>query len=165
MFGLGAGATIAFLALRAVNRYGDLHPWAEQPRAVFTVLSFINCHKGPPSLDYLLMTLGPGLLVLGALDGVRAHAENPVVVFGRVPFFFYLAHLPLLRLSAAIFFAPRIGAFSLVLPPQNPVPPGYGVELPGVYLAWALVVVALYPACRWYARLKDRSRSPWLRYL
>jgi uncharacterized membrane protein len=163
--GLGASATVAFLALRALNRYGDPHPWEQQPRALFTVLSFVNCHKAPPSLDFLLMTLGPGLIALGALDGVRVGAGNPLLVFGRVPLFFYVAHLPVLRLTAAIVFAPRIGAFSLLLPPGNPVPPGYGLQLPGVYLAWALLVIALYPACRWYARLKERSRSPWLAYL
>ena len=146
---IGISLTIAFVINRALNVYGDPRPWAAQASPLFTVLSFLNCAKYPPSLDFLLMTLGPALAVLGWLDRVSLSAANPLVVFGRVPLFYFLAHLFLYHGAGVI-----LGHW---------VPGGFG--LTGVYVIWITGVVLLYPVCLWFARLKDRRRDWWLGYL
>src|SRR6185295_19894390 len=91
---LGATATTLFVVLRLINVYGDPDPWSSQKSTAFTLFSFLNCHKYPPSLLYLLMTLGPALLVLAWMDKGTPRWIQPIVVFGRVPLFYYLLHLP-----------------------------------------------------------------------
>ena len=169
---LGAGLTAAFVVLRWSNLYGDPVPWTVQPSLALTIASFLNCEKYPPSLLYLLMTLGPMLLVLAAFDRVRARASNPLLVFGRVPLFYYLLHLPLLHITAVVFAQAQYGrsAFMLGSPPslrgpRPDFPTDYGYDLWVVYLVWVAIVLALYPVCRWYAGLKQRSKSPILSYL
>ncbi len=172
LFGLGVMATFLFGVIRGTNFYGDSQPWSEQKSFLFTAFSFVNCTKYPPSLCYLLMTLGPSLLVLAALDRGTPRWLQPVCVFGRVPLFFYLLHLPLIHGLAVIvsylqygqagwWFAndPAGGSKADLLPP------GYGFGLPMVYLVWAFVVISLYPACRWFAGVKRRRRDAWLSYL
>jgi uncharacterized membrane protein len=171
---LGLGLTLAFVALRALDRYGDPQPWTAQRSPLFTVFSFLACTKYPPSLDYLLMTLGPALAVLGVLDGRLAAGgpprwARPLVTFGRVPFFYYVLHVPLLHgaavaLGAALMGAAGAHAFAhkILLPDAESA--RFGFSLPVVYVAWALAVLALYPACRWFAALKARSRAAWLSY-
>ncbi len=166
----GLGATAAFLILRAVNIYGDPVPWTTQKSAAFTVLSFLNTNKYPPSLLFLLMTLGPALLFLWAVDGGTPRFLQPALIFGKVPMFYYLLHMPLIHLIAVavcyarygqihwMFESPTIAEF-----PITP-PPGWGFSLPIVYLVWASVVIALYPLCRWFAGLKQRRSDAWLSY-
>jgi hypothetical protein len=131
-----------------------------------TVVSFLDVEKYPPSLQFLLMTLGPSLLVLGWLDG--RDARGPFVVYGQVPLFFYVAHLYLIHLTAIALAALTgqptgwlwHGGFFLNQPPD-----GHGYGLGVVYLIWVFVVVALYVPCRWFARLKQTKRAWWLSYL
>jgi len=164
LFQLGAGATLAFVLLRATNLYGDASEWHPQARgASFTLMSFLNCTKYPPSLCYLLMTLGPALLVLAALERGTPRWLAPLDIFGRVPLFFYLAHLYLLRLTAAPLAYARFGASALEPPPGHGGNPGFGLW--GAYAAWACAVLLLYPLCHWYARKKSASGSAWLSYL
>ena len=172
LVGLGLGVTAAFVVLRWSNLYGDPFPWTAQRTAVLTLASFLNSEKYPPSLLYLLMTLGPMLLMLAAFEKVRARPWNPLLVFGRVPLFYYLLHLPLLHAVALVFAQWRYGRFAFLLdrPPslRGPRPDfstDYGYDLWVVYLVWAAIVLALYPLCRWYAGLKQRSKSPILSYL
>lgn len=161
---LGLGLTAAFVLLRLGNIYGDPRPWSAQPHASFTVISFLNCAKYPPSLSFLLMTLGPALLVLGLLEGRTPALLKPVLIFGRVPLFYYLIHFPLVHALAALLHWHQWGRPDLASGAQNP-PAGAGVSLLVVYAAWLLVVVAVYPACRWFAELKRRRRDAWLSYL
>lgn len=163
---LGGALTLAFVVLRFSNLYGDPHPWTAQPRAGFTFLSFLDCTKYPPSLCYLLMTLGPGMLLLAIFDRGTPRWLQPALVFGRVPFFYYMLHIPLLHGLAWLLNAVRHGpdqanfnAFTTV-----PVPPDAGVGLFGTYLVWAAIVLMLYPLCRWFAGLKQRRRDAWLSY-
>jgi uncharacterized membrane protein len=167
---LGAALTLAFVIVRAVNVYGDPRPWASQRWPLFTLLSFVACSKYPPSLDYLLMTLGPAIVFLGLVDGAAPRWARPFVTFGRVPFFFYVLHVPLLHGAAvAVGWAlegPAAGRgfiHKIFLPDAEVTRIGF--SLPVVYLAWVLVVLALYPACRWFAGVKARSRAAWLSYL
>ena len=160
----GVAATVGFVALRALNVYGDPKPWTVQARgSAFTLLSFLNCQKYPPSLAYLLMTLGPALVVLALLERVPAPAWQPLVTFGRVPLFFYVVHLYLLRFAAAPLAFARFGKSAFQPPPGHAGSP----ECP-LWTAYAALIVAillLYPLCRWFARKKAESRSAWLSYL
>ena len=99
-FGLGAGTSAGFILLRATNLYGDPAPWTVHDSWSATVLSFLNCEKYPPSFLYLMMTLGPALLLLAAFDDVRGPIARWLVTFGRVPFFYYVAHIFLIHLLA-----------------------------------------------------------------
>jgi len=167
---LGAGLTASFIVLRCVNLYGDPLPWSTQKSAVFTMLSFLNTNKYPPSLLYLLMTLGPALLFLGAVDAGTPRWLRPALFFGKVPMFYYLLHIPLLHLIALIVCYARYRQahwmFESNTIQQFPIsrPPGWGNSLPIVYLVWAFVVVALYPLCRWFAALKQSRSAAWLSY-
>ncbi len=168
---LGLGLTAAFILLRAVNIYGDPAPWAPQKSALFTVLSFLNTTKYPPSLLFLLMTLGPALLFLRAVDNRTPPFLRPALIYGKVPLFYYVLHFPLLHLLAVVICAIRYGHIYWMF--QSPTlgqypftrPPGWGFGLPSVYLIWACVVIALYPVCRRYAALKQPSSNAWLSYL
>ena len=161
---LGALLTGGFVALRALNVYGDPGPWSAQRDDLFTALSFLNCQKYPPSLLFLLMTLGPSLLLLGSLERGFAAIARPLVLFGRVPLFYYIVHLLLIDILTVGFVVARYGRRAPELFAQGP-PPDYGYGLAVVYLVWIGVVAALYPVCRWYAGVKARSRSRWLSYL
>jgi uncharacterized membrane protein len=168
---LGLALSLAFLVIRGLNIYGDPSRWMRQKTAVFTVLSFLNTTKYPPSLLFLLMTLGPAMVFLWAVDRGTPRVLRPPLVIGKVPMFYYVLHFALIHLLAVItcyvrygsahwmFESPDLGHY-----PFSP-PPGWGYSLLVVYLAWAFVVVAMYPLCRWFAALKQRRGDPWLSYL
>jgi uncharacterized membrane protein len=169
---LGLAVTAVFFLLRAVNIYGDPLAWSRQTSASLTILSFLNTTKYPPSLEFLLMTLGPALIGLAWLDQHRFSSRHPLIVFGRVPFFYYVAHLAAAHVIAILLNFVRYGrtSFLLIAPPSmgSPselFPPGYGFPLWTVYLVWIAVIALLYPACIWFARLKERRRDWWLSYL
>ncbi|MDQ3803197.1 MAG: heparan-alpha-glucosaminide N-acetyltransferase domain-containing protein [Acidobacteriota bacterium] len=172
LFRLGAALTAAFVVARAVNVYGDPRPWAAQGDWVSTALSFLNCEKYPPSLLFLLMTLGPSLVALAWFDRDPGALARPLVVFGRVPLFYYLLHFPLIHLVALALSYARYGEAPWLFtgPPWSPglmraFPKGYGYGLGVVYAAWVAVVLMLYPLCRWFAGVKRRRRDAWLSYL
>ena len=168
---LGVGLSAGFVLLRAVNRYGDPVRWTTQRSGVFTVLSFLNTNKYQPSLLFLLMTLGPAMLLLWAVDRETPRILRPALVFGRVPMFYYVLHFPLIHLLAVVVCYARYGdahwMFESARLDQYPFtqPPGWGFSLPVVYLTWALVVLVMFPACRWFAALKQRRADWWLTYL
>ncbi len=187
----GVALTLAFVAIRAINAYGDPQRWSTQPTAIFTVLSFMNTTKYPPSLLYLLMTLGPSLLALSWFDSSRAGsagggpagagggpagaaggpADGParvLVTFGRVPLFFYLVQWPLAHSSAIIanLIAGRPFQYLFSTPPAIfNLPWGTGFRLWVVYVCWAIIILVEYPLCRWFAGVKQRRRDWWLGYL
>ncbi len=168
---IGVAIVAAFILLRVINVYGDPARWSVQRSFGFTLLSFINTTKYPPSLLFLLMTLGPALLFLRAVDGSTPRAFGPAVVIGRVPMFYYLLHVVFIHAFAVIASAVRYGAVHWMFESPNvgqfPVtqPPGWPASLPVVYLVWVTVVLLLYPCCRWYAAVKARSNNPLLSYL
>jgi uncharacterized membrane protein len=163
LVGLGFALIALFLLLRLANGYGDPHPWTPQPTATLALLSFLDATKYPPSLAFLLMTLGPALIVLALFERARPPLADRLATFGRVPLFFYVSHLVLARLLAGLI-ALSLG-FDLTLLPKDPVAAGWGFGLPVVYGAWIGIVVALYPACRRFAAIKARRRDGWLSYL
>jgi uncharacterized membrane protein len=171
---IGTAATLAFVIIRALNVYGDPAPWSTQKSAIYTVLSFLNCTKYPPSLLFLLMTLGPALLALAWFDRLSLKVTNPLIVFGRVPLFYFIAHFYAARAAAAFMAWLRYGRASFAfafqpLPsmggPRELFPAAFGYDLWVVYAMWVLIVVGLYPACRWFARVKASRRDWWLSYL
>jgi uncharacterized membrane protein len=163
----GAAVTAGFIVLRASNLYGDPAPWSVQSDWLGTALSFINCEKYAPSLLYLMMTLGPALILLALLEGARGRVADWITTIGRVPFLYYVAHIILIHaLAVAMAWAMSgdagwlFGSGALRRKPAT-----YGLDLPNVYAMWLLVVVALYPLCRWFAALKQRRREWWWSYL
>jgi uncharacterized membrane protein len=165
---LGAGISLVgiFVALRALNVYGDPAAWQRSPPWSASFLSFINCEKYPPSLLYLAMTLGPGLIGLALFESARGRLAGWLITFGRVPFLYYVAHIYLLHVVAVA--AAAFAGADLAWLFQDPIatkPDGYGVSLPLVYLLWVAIILALYPLCHWFAALKQRRNHWWLSYL
>ena len=172
MLRLGIALTVSFLLLRLSNVYGYPFPWSVQRSNTFTLLSLLNLTKYPPSLLFLPMALGPALLLLRAMDGrIPPAILRPAFIIGKVPMFYYLAHVLLLHLIALFVSFARYGTirymFESTTPDRFPVtqPPGWAMPLLAVYLIWIVVVVLLYPCCRWYAAVKARSSNPFLSYL
>jgi len=176
---MGCGATALFIILRATNLYGEAFHWARQSSVTLTLLSFLNTTKYPPSLLYLLMTLGPAMLALAWFEkATRAQSTRPhpvwrrlrdfFVTFGRVPLFFYLLQWPTAHLiSVAVHFAagkPWRWMFGSLIGVSGP-PPGVGFNLAVVYACWIAGVLLLFPLCKWFAGVKQRRRDWWLSYL
>jgi uncharacterized membrane protein len=162
---IGTAAIVAFVVLRAINVYGDPVPWVAQSEYSRSVMAFLNVKKYPPSLLYLLVTLGPALIALAMLEQAKGWFARVLETYGRVPLFFYVLHIALAHLAAGLT-AMWMGYGNAVL--NNffiHFPRTWGVSLPAVYLAWLLVVITLYPACRWFGDVKRRRRDWWLSYL
>jgi uncharacterized membrane protein len=172
LLALGGALTLAFIIIRATNLYGDPREWAVQKTGLFTILSFINPEKYPPSLLYLLMTLGPAIIALALFDRISHPLSRPLVTLGRVPLFYYLLHIFVIHALAVGFAYIRYGQagwmFQNVTVPSTsvlPYPQGYGYNLIVVYAIWLVVVVLIYPVCQWFASVKRRRRGVWLSYL
>jgi uncharacterized membrane protein len=173
---IGLSAIGLFLVLRGFNLYGDPRPWHAAALGrngappMPALLSFLNTTKYPASLCFLLMTLGPIIALIPLLEGFGGAVARAVTLFGRVPFFFYMLHIPLIHALALVVSKIRLGVVSPWLfanhPMGNPEPPqGYVWSLPLLYLVWAIAILLLYPACRWFAALKARRSDWWLQYL
>ena len=163
-FALGGGAIAAFVVLRGFNLYGDPRPWSNG------ALRFLATNKYPASLLFLLMTLGPTIFLIPLLEHARGRVANALAVFGRVPFFYYVLHIPLIHL---IFVGLSIVRFGSVIPWMTanhpmfnpPPPPGYTYSLAALYAITVLAVTILYFPSRWFADLKARRSDRWLSYL
>jgi len=162
---LGAASLTLFVLLRTTNVYGDPADWSLQSTTVRTLLSFVDVQKYPPSLQYLLLTLGAAFLLLAALESTRGKVSEVLRTFGRVPLFFYVLHVVLAHLAAGIIALAMGHGTALLSDDFMQVPQAWGFGLPAVYLAWLLVVATLYPACRWFAAVKRRRDDWWLSYL
>jgi uncharacterized membrane protein len=162
----GVAVIVGFIVLRASNLYGDPAAWSVQSDWLGTVLSFVNCEKYPPSLLYLMMTLGPALILLALFEQAHTALASWIITFGRVPLLFYVAHIYLIHaLAVAMAFA-MLGQAGWLLgqfPPHHPA--AWGLDLVGVYATWLCVVVILYPLCRGFASIKQRRREWWWSYL
>lgn len=168
LLGLGVSLIAVFAMLRFANVYGDPQPWRVYPDFSFTVMSFINCHKYPPSLLYLLMTLGPALILLAWFEARPANRFGVLQVFGRTPLFFYLLHIYVIHLLALLVAFLADGPLSALVGGgiwAPGLPKDYGYGLPAVYALWMLVVLLMYPCCRGFEALKRRKPHwVWLRF-
>jgi uncharacterized membrane protein len=163
---VGVALIAGFLLLRAIDVYGDANTWQIQPAGVVaTLMDFLNTTKYPPSLHYLLMTLGPAALLCSFADRITGAAKRVLVMFGRVPFAFYVAHVLLIHVLSMCLGMIQGFTFQQMKTAYRFYPKGYGIPLPGVYAVWALVILLLYPLCRWMADVKARRRDWWLSYL
>jgi len=167
-YAIGLGAILGFLVLRGLNLYGDPRHWktAQMP----AMLGFLSTAKYPASLQFLLMTLGPTIALIPPLDHARGWLAKFLAVFGRVPLFYYLLHIPLIHFAAIVVSLIRFGQVDPWLfanhPMRVPPPPeGYTWSLGQLYLVTAIVVTVLYFPCRWFAGVKARSREGWVSYL
>jgi uncharacterized membrane protein len=168
---LGITLVAGFVLVRGLNIYGDPNPWAPGKDSLYTVLSFLNVSKYPPSLSFLLMTLGPALVLLALLEQGTPSLLRPALAYGKVPLFYYCWHFFLLHLLAVIVCLVRYGSAHWMF--ESPdighypftAPPGWGYGLPIVYLVWIGTVLAMYLPCRWFAGVKQRRTDWWLSYL
>lgn len=161
----GVAATAAFVVLRGTGIYGEPNPWQAQDGAVGTLIDFLNVTKYPPSLLFLLMTLGPAAILCALADRVPDAIKRPFIVFGRAPFAFYVAHLYVIHTFAVAFGVIQGFDAREFLTYGFFFPKGYGIGLAGTYAVWLLIVAMLYPFCKWVAALKYRRRDWWLSYL
>jgi len=167
---LGIALVLGFVALRYSNVYGDPLPWSAQKTPLFTLMSFVDTNKYPPSLLFLMMTLGPALLLLRAFERGVPALLRPAHTIGRVPLFFYIVHFYLIHALATLACWMRYGTVTNMF--QSPdlghfpftAPPGWDFGLPVVYLVWMFVVVSLYPLCNWFAGVRRRHDWWWLSY-
>ncbi|WP_214073873.1 heparan-alpha-glucosaminide N-acetyltransferase domain-containing protein [Mucilaginibacter sp. dw_454] len=157
---LGSSALVLFIIIRYFAIYGDPTTWTYQGNIHRTILSFIDVSKYPPSLDYLLITLGPGMLFLALIEGKSNKFTDIFVVYGRVPLFYYICHLYLIHFAAIV--------LGLIIPlPTSLLPggPAVGLSLGGVYIVWVCIVTTLYFPCRWFMKYKRSHKQWWLSYL
>lgn len=161
----GAGLTGLFLLVRGINVYGDPSRWAPQGSVGWTILSFLNTEKYPPSLCFLLMTVGPGVLFLALFDKASGPIARFFVTIGRVPLFFYLLHIYVCHIAAILVGVLQGFHASAMSQSFRELPQGFGVGLPAVYAAWGIIVGLLYFPCRWFAEYKRTHRQAWLSYL
>ncbi|MBZ5859287.1 DUF1624 domain-containing protein [Flavihumibacter profundi] len=168
LFQAGIALIVLFVFLRVVNQYGDPSHWKTYPGGIRSFLSFLNASKYPPSLVYLCMTLGPGLLALSFLEKSQNAPARFITAYGQVPFFYYVLHFFGIHALLVIFFFATGHTTSQIVDPNLPFffrPADFGYDLPIVYLIWILVVLSLYFPCKWFSQYKKASRKWWLSYL
>lgn len=165
---LGGTALMLLFILRSVNHYGDPSHWDIQRSRLLSWLSFINLSKYPPSLDYIALTVGAAMIVLGMLDRISKDSFSFVRIFGRVPFFFYVLHLYIIHAMTVILFFIQGYTSKDIAPQSSPFlfrPDGFGFGLAGVYLIWVSVILIMFPFCAWYDQYKQTKKKWWLSYL
>ena len=166
---LGFGVIAFFIVLRAINVYGNPEHWATQKNLLYTLMSFVDVHKYPPSLLYMCVTIGPALLFLAAAEGAKGKFSKIITVYGRVPFFYYVLHFFLIHALATLFFfvSGHTSGEAQALPSDLPrfIIPRQGYSLLVVYAVWLGVIVSLYPLCKWFSQYKQTHRQWWLSYL
>jgi uncharacterized membrane protein len=170
LFAIGISATLLFVVLRWFNLYGEPREWVMLNTPIFRLMSFLNTTKYPPSLHFLLMTMGPALIMLAAIEPLKYHLTRPVITFGKVPFFFYIVHLYLIHGLAMLFLIYQGREGSEYVLSSAGITSGtlsnFGLSLEAVYLIWVLVVILLYPICRWYQEYRENNPTRWwLSYL
>ena len=154
------------MIVRASGVYGDPNPWMPQAGGpVATLLDFLNVTKYPPSLLFMLMTLGPAAVLAARWDRVPRAVRDVLVTYGRAPFAFYIAHFYLIHTLSVVLGVAQGFAPSQMLTFMAFYPKGYGLSLPLVYVVWIVVVAALYPLVRWVSAVKARRTDWWLSYL
>jgi uncharacterized membrane protein len=167
---LGITSISLFAIIRLSNVYGDMVPWTQQKNLMFTLFSFINVSKYPPSLLYLLITIGPSFFVLYFLEGVQSKITNVLLVFGRVPFFYYLLHILFIHLAALLTLVVIGDDWTLMILNHASFTTNkmadYGYSLWVVYAVWIGIVTLLYPFCKKYMNYKLQHKEKWwLSYL
>jgi uncharacterized membrane protein len=170
LLSIGMGATLLFITLRSFNLYGEPHPWQTQDSFVFTLMSFLNTTKYPPSLHFLLMTTGPALIFLSTIEAFGNRLPKPVIVLGRAPLFFYIIHLYVIHMLAMLLLVYEGRDWHEYILSARGIMSGtlrnFGLSLGAVYFIWMLLVASLYPLCKWYQAYRENHPAKWwLSYL
>lgn len=170
LLGSGIGLIIIFGLLRLSNSYGNPETWASQKNMLFTLFSFVNVQKYPPSLLFLCMTIGPALLFLAVFEKANNKITHIISIYGRVPFLYYILHFLFLHILCMALFMFRGHSFFEVVPNIYGIPFGFmlvgeGYSLTVVYIIWIAIVISLYPICNWYSTFKKENNYWWLSYL
>jgi uncharacterized membrane protein len=168
---IGMGLILLFIVVRSINVYGNPEEWSIQKNSLFTILSFINVHKYPPSLLYIFMTIGPAFLLLSLFERTQNGFTGMMLIYGRVAFFYYVVHLYLIHLTSAIFFIAKGHTIQEATNISTGLPfyflaakDGYSLYM--VYVIWICIVIAVYPLCKWYNNYKaNHIEKWWLSYL
>lgn len=164
----GLGVLALFVVLRLINQYGDPAPWSVQERPLYSLLSFVNVTKYPVSLQYTCMTIGIAILLLRVLERQTGAVSRFLMVYGKVPFFYYVLHFFLVHLLCVLFFFASGRTAAEIVDMNSPFlfrPVNYGFDLWVVYAVWVSVILLLYFPCRWFGRIKQERRDWWLSYL
>jgi uncharacterized membrane protein len=164
---LGVGCILLFVALRYSNFYGDTGTWVTQKDGWYTFMDFLNTQKYPPSLLFLLMTLGPSFLLLLLFEKWKIKAFNFLEIFGRVPFFFYILHFPVIHFTSMLYYKVTVGEWFDLAKAGNPSnwPEYYKPSLLRLYIVWILIVLFFYFLCKWYNNYKSKHSYWWLKYI
>lgn len=165
MVWLGLAVTMSFFVIRWINSYGDMEPWSQQSTLGMTIVSFLNVTKYPPSLSYLLMTLGPSIILLVVFERIGGWLSKFLIVFGRVPMFYYIIHIYLIHLFALMLGAHQGFSLSQIAVKFTLLPENYGFGLVVTYAVWVLVIALLYPLCKWYIKFKKGKKHPFYSYI
>jgi uncharacterized membrane protein len=167
LLSMGFSLLAFFLVFRYFNIYGDPAPWSVQKTTILSIISFFNVTKYPCSLLYLCMTLGVALMALALTEKIKNKFTAILIVFGNVPFFYYICHFYLIRaINVIVFFAIGYNSSQIVSATQRPFEPdALGFNLAGLYLVWMLVIFILYFPCRWYGKYKTTHKQWWLSYI
>ena len=164
----GIASIALFIVIRWINVYGDLHPWKTQNTVLFTIFDFVKTTKYPASLLFILMTMGPALILLSCLENVSGSIGKLIRVYGKVPFVYYILHVFLLHIIAfSLFFASghSWNDLDFIHFREGSLPYGSGHPLWAVYIVWIVVVLILYFPCRWYGKYKSTHKFWWLSYI
>lgn len=167
---LGVGCIMLFFIFRGFNFYADLTPWSTQTTSEKTIISFFNVTKYPPSLAFLLITLGPAFLFLNYIESIKNSITNKLLVFGRVPFFYYVLHILVIHIAAILGLLITGKDWKLMILDNDTMSSGalngYGYSLFTVYIVWMIIVIFLYPICKAYMTYKSTHKDKWwLSYL
>ncbi|GHN00264.1 ribonuclease HI [Cytophagales bacterium WSM2-2] len=165
---LGTTCLLTFTVLRFTNWYGDPSDWKVQPELVRSIMSFFNVTKYPPSLSFLMVTLGVSLLLLAALEGKSLKRWSPVTLFGKVAIFYYVMHLFVIHFFALVVVVWSGYSWKTMIMTGSPtggspdlIKQNFGFGLGGVYLIWVIVILTLYPLCVWWNKVKIRNKEKW----
>jgi len=164
----GAGLLTLFFVLRTFNLYGDPSPWAVQKTTALSIISFFNVTKYPCSLIYLCMTVGTALVILSCTEGIKNKFTSITIIYGNVPFFYYVCHWYLIQLIHIILFFVMGYGTNQIINPKQPflfTPDSFGFNLFGVYIIWIVVIFTLYWPCKWYSKYKKTHHQWWLSYI
>jgi uncharacterized membrane protein len=167
---VGIAALTLFVIIRLINVYGDPAPWSSQKNIMFTIMSFLNTSKYPPSFLFFLMTLGPIFILLAITENIRINALKFFYIFGRVPLFYFILHFYLAHTLALVFYLAKTGKSFAELDMHfnksfGGITPEGGHSLAWVFVAWIAVVLICYPVCKWFSDYKATHKKWWLSYL
>jgi len=166
---IGLSSLLLFVILRFINIYGDPSNWAPQKDGTYTILSFLNVSKYPPSLLFCAITLGLMFVILAFAEQTKSAFAKIFSTYGKVPLFYFIVHFFLIHtIMVGVIFLQGFNWSELDFVSATfgrPKGVTSGVNLWVIYLIWTSVVLILYKPCRWYGKYKSEHHQWWLKYI